>query len=102
MEFTQRYIEDPIRNNPEIKPPSIASKGASQGGMPKETPRSEPRRNPMKSAPQSKPFTNAKPLRVPIVEAYPDELQPVNPFKNDFLTNQIPRYVRVALHSFQH
>ena len=38
----------------------------------------------MKSAPKSKPFTNVEPLRVPIVEAYPDEPQPVNPSKNRF------------------
>ena len=35
----------------------------------------------MKWAPQSKPFGNAESLRVPIVEAYPDELQPVNQAK---------------------
>ena len=31
----------------------------------------------MKSAPQSNSSINAEPLRVPILEAYPDELQPV-------------------------
>ena len=36
----------------------------------------------MKSAPQSKPFTNAKPMKVTILEVYPDELQPVNQAKN--------------------
>ena len=35
----------------------------------------------MKRAPQSNPFTNVEPLRVPIVEAYPDELQPLNQAK---------------------
>ena len=35
----------------------------------------------MKSATQSKPFTNTEPLKVTIVYAYPDELQPVNPSK---------------------
>ena len=32
----------------------------------------------IKSTPQSNPFTNAETLSVPIVGAYPDELQPVN------------------------
>ena len=32
----------------------------------------------MKSAPQSNPFTNAETMGVPILESYPDELQPVN------------------------
>ena len=32
----------------------------------------------MKSSYQSNPFTNAEPLMVPIVEAYPEELQPVH------------------------
>ena len=35
----------------------------------------------MKRTPQSNPITNAEPLRVPIVEAYLDELQPVNQAK---------------------
>ena len=38
----------------------------------------------MKSTPQSKPIANAKTLRVPIVEAYPDDLQPVNQAKTTF------------------
>ena len=47
--------------------------------------------NQMKSAPQSKPFSNAEPLRVPIVESYPDEFQTSNPAKNIFFsTNQMP------------
>ena len=37
----------------------------------------------MKSASQSKLFTYEKPLRVPIVEAYSEELQPLNPEKID-------------------
>ena len=36
----------------------------------------------MKREPKSKTVTNAEPLRVPIVEAYPDKLQPVNQAKN--------------------
>ena len=36
----------------------------------------------MKIALQSRPFTNAEPLRMPIAEANPDELQPVNPAIN--------------------
>ena len=32
----------------------------------------------MKRTPQSNPVTNAETLSVPIVGAYPDELQPVN------------------------
>ena len=36
----------------------------------------------IKRTPQSNPVTNAEPLRVPIVEAYPDKLQPVNQAKN--------------------
>ena len=39
----------------------------------------------MKRAPQSKPITNAETLRVPIVEAYPDELQPSNQAKNPII-----------------
>ena len=39
-----------------------------------------------KSASQSNPFINAKYLRVPIVEAYPYELQPVNPAKKTFFS----------------
>ena len=35
----------------------------------------------MKSAPQSNPITNTEPLKVPILWACPDELQPVNPAK---------------------
>ena len=34
-----------------------------------------------KRSPQSKPITNEELLRVPIVETYPDELQPVNQAK---------------------
>ena len=34
-----------------------------------------------KRASQSKPITNAKTMRVHIVEAYPDELQPANQAK---------------------
>ena len=46
-----------------------------------------------KSAPQSKPFTNAYHLRLPIVEAYPYELQPGNPAKNPiFSANQKPGF----------
>ena len=37
----------------------------------------------MKIASQSKPFTNSEPLRVTIVETYPQELQPVHPEKPD-------------------
>ena len=36
----------------------------------------------MKKTPQSNPVTNAEPLRVPIVGAYPYKLQPVNQEKN--------------------
>ena len=32
----------------------------------------------MKTSPQSNPITNEEPMRLPIVEAYPDEIQPVN------------------------
>ena len=35
----------------------------------------------LKNASKEKPPTNAELLRVPIVEAYPEELQPVNPGK---------------------
>ena len=35
----------------------------------------------IKRAPQYKPITNAEPLRVNIVDAYPYELQPVNQAK---------------------
>ena len=35
----------------------------------------------MKRTPQSNPFTNVEPLRVTILEAYLDELQPVNQAK---------------------
>ena len=35
----------------------------------------------MERAPQSKPITNGEPMRVPIIEACPDELQPVNQAK---------------------
>ena len=44
----------------------------------------------MKNAPQSKPFTIVEPTRVPIVEAYPEELQQVHPTKTrlKFSTNQ--------------
>ena len=38
----------------------------------------------IKIVPQSKPFTNAEPLRVPTLEAYPDEIQPVNQAKKTF------------------
>ena len=38
----------------------------------------------MKMSPQSKPITNAEPMRLPIVEAYPYELQPVNQAKKLF------------------
>ena len=38
----------------------------------------------MKRAPQQNPFTNAQPLKVPFVEAYPDELQPVNQEKKRY------------------
>ena len=37
----------------------------------------------MKIASQSKPVTNKGPLRVPIVNSHPEEIQPVNPEKND-------------------
>ena len=42
-------------------------------------------RTQMKRAPQSKPITNTDPLRVPIVEAHPDEIQPVNQAKNPII-----------------
>ena len=38
--------------------------------------------NQTKIAPQSKPFTHVEPLRVPIVESFPEEIQPVHPAKN--------------------
>ena len=43
----------------------------------------------MKSAPQSNLFTNAESLRVSIVEAYPNELQPVHPAKNSIFPQPI-------------
>ena len=42
----------------------------------------------MKRAPQSKPIKNTEPLRVPILEAYPDEPQPVNQAKKRFFFSQ--------------
>ena len=44
--------------------------------------------NPNEIAPKSNPFTNSEPLRVYIVEAYTDELQPANPEKWNFSANQ--------------
>ena len=38
----------------------------------------------MKIASQSKPFTNVEPLRVPIAEAHPEELQPVHTGKTQY------------------
>ena len=42
----------------------------------------------MKSAPQLNTFSNAEPMRVPIVEAYPDKLQPANPSNNQYIFKQ--------------
>ena len=42
----------------------------------------------MKIAPQSKPLTNVETLRVPIVEAYPDELQLVKAAKKPEIFSQ--------------
>ena len=39
----------------------------------------------MKRTPKSNPVTTAEPLRVPIVGAYPDELQPVNQAKKTII-----------------
>ena len=50
----------------------------------------------MKKTLQSKPTTNAEPLRVPIVEAYLDELQPVNQAKNPICFS-IPSEVSIQL-----
>ena len=48
----------------------------------------------MKRAPQSKPITNSEPLRVPIIDSYPDELKPPNQAKNPimFSANQKPAF----------
>ena len=47
----------------------------------------------IKKTPKSNPFTNAEPLRVTIVGAYPDELQLVNQAKIDnFSANQKPTF----------
>ena len=42
----------------------------------------------MKRTPQSNPFNNAEPVRVPIVGEYPDELQPVNQAKPPIIFSQ--------------
>ena len=42
----------------------------------------------MKRAPQSRQITNAEPLRVPIVNAYPYEPKPVKQEKNDIFFSQ--------------
>ena len=42
----------------------------------------------MKRTPQSNPFNNAEPVRVPIVGEYPDELQPVNQAKTPIIFSQ--------------
>ena len=42
----------------------------------------------MKIATQSKPVTDEEPLRVPIVNAYTEEIQPFNPAKNDDFPDQ--------------
>ena len=47
--------------------------------------------NQMKSVPQSNPFTNAEPMRVNILEVYSDELQPLNPAKNEFFNQSEAR-----------
>ena len=48
-------------------------------------------RTQMKNASQSKPLTNAEPLRVPIVESYPDELQQMHPVIPKETPNSAPR-----------
>ena len=42
----------------------------------------------MKIASKSNAFTNTEPLRVPIVEAQPEELQPFHLAKNDFFSTK--------------
>ena len=44
--------------------------------------------NQIKISPQSKPLTNVETLRVPIVEAYPDELQLVKAAKKPEIFSQ--------------
>ena len=43
----------------------------------------------MKRAPQSKPIISSESLRVSIVKAYPDELQPANQAKNPIILKPI-------------
>ena len=61
-------------NSPAV-PPRVPVKEVGQ----KKLQEVKQERTQMKIAPQSKPFTNAEPMKLTIVEAYPDELQPVNP-----------------------
>ena len=50
----------------------------------------------MKRAPQSKSITNEEPLRVPIVEEYLDEIQPVNQAKNPIFQPIRSQHLTVA------
>ena len=60
------------------KPPTVPPRVLVREGGKKKLQEVNQEGTQMKSAPQSNPFINAEPLRVPIVEAYADELQRVN------------------------
>ena len=66
--------------NPPTVPPRVPVRGECQ----EKIQQVNQERTQMKNASQSNPFTNAEPLRMPIVDTYPEELQPVHPEKNDF------------------
>ena len=71
---------------PPAVPPRVPVREVAQKKL-KEVNQERPQ---MKSASRSNPVTDEEPTRVPIVEAHPEEPQPVNPEKNrSFLsTNQ--------------
>ena len=62
-------------------PPAVPPRAPVRDVVQKKLHEVNQERTQTKSAPQSKPFTNAEPLRVTIVDTYPDKLQPLHPAK---------------------
>ena len=77
--FPQGSIDIPSRYIWKRNLPSSIYEGDSQGGIPRETPTGEPRRKNNNSYQSKQPFAHAEPLRMTIVESYPEKLKQENP-----------------------
>ena len=62
-------------------PPAVSTRVPVREGVQEKLKEVNQERDQIKSKSQSKPLTNAEHLRVPILETYPEEFQPMNPAK---------------------